>query len=143
MYLSGTDIIERLQEIKKLDWSGFKLYLVGGCLEEWNTRDIDICIVGRINEDLLFKNCQAARKIGMLDLYYIGEQEPYSGCEMSKQITVEAAKSYDRWDKNAHPWPGKWVGKLYWRTLTFPREKHKGRKYTYKPQLIHNGVITK
>lgn len=48
MYLSGTDIIERLQEIKKLDWSGFKLYLVGGCLEEWNTRDIDICIVGRI-----------------------------------------------------------------------------------------------
>lgn len=143
MYLSGENIIEYLTEIKKLNWSGFKLYLVGGCLEEWETRDIDICIVGKINEELLFNNCQAARKLGPFDLYYIGEEKPYSGADLTKPINIRAAKSYDRWDKNARPWPGKWIGKLYWRDLKFPYEKHKNRVHTYVPRLIHDGCNKK
>ena len=138
MYLSGLCIIEALQDLKKLDWSGFKLYLVGGCLESWETRDIDICIVGNINEDLLFSNCQASRKLGPFDMYYIGNEKPYSGKDLNKQVSVKAAKSYDRWDRNSHPWPGEWIGKLYWRDLIFPTEKHKGKTHTYTPVLIHD-----
>ena len=136
MYLNNKEIADFIAKLLKLNWSGFKLYLVGGCLEDWETKDIDICIVGKINEKLLFNNCQAARKIGPFDLYYIGEKEPYNGAELTKPITIRAAKSYDRWDKNAHPWPGEWIGKLYWRTLTFPYEKHKDRTHTYIPRLI-------
>jgi len=139
MYLSGIDIIECLQELKKLNWNGFKLYLVGGCLENWNTRDIDICVSGKINEDLLFKNCQKARNIGPFDLYYIGENKPYSGYELKEKKKFRAAKSYDRWDRNAQPWPGEWIGKLYWRNLTFPTAKHKNKKHTYTPVLVHDG----
>lgn len=139
MYLNGLDIIEKLQELKKLDWLGFKLYLVGGCLEKWDTRDIDICIVGDLDEDVLFNNCQEARKIGPFDLYYIGNEKPYSGKDLSKPMKIKAAKSYDRWDRNAEPWPGKWIGKLYWRDLKFPTPKHKNKTHTYTPVLIHDG----
>ena len=55
------------------------------------------------------------------------------------RVSVKAAKSYDRWDRNAQPWPGEWIGKLYWRNLTFPTAKHKNKKHTYTPVLVHDG----
>ena len=59
-----------LEDLLKLDWKDYKLYLVGGLLQGWKTTDIDICITGTVNSDLpdLMKE---ASKLGPFDLYYV------------------------------------------------------------------------
>ena len=38
---------ELISKIKKLNWKGYKLYLVGGIVEnKWEAKDIDICVSG-------------------------------------------------------------------------------------------------
>ena len=49
-YMTGlNDILykEFIEELLKLDWLHYKLYLVGGILQGWPTTDIDICVIGK------------------------------------------------------------------------------------------------
>ena len=36
-----------INEVKKINWKGYKLYLVGGIIEnKWDSKDIDFAVVG-------------------------------------------------------------------------------------------------
>jgi ribonucleotide reductase alpha subunit len=128
-----------INKFKKINWEGFKLYLVGGILEEWETKDIDICILGELNSKQLFESMEAARKLGPFDLYYVNELRalddgPYS---------IKFAKSYDRVSPRAKQRPGEWIDELFWQEISFPMKKHtdKNRIYTKPPLLIHDGTL--
>ena len=59
-----------IDDLLKMDWVHYKLYLVGGLLQGWKTTDIDICITGEVDENLpvLMK---AAMELGPFDMYYV------------------------------------------------------------------------
>ena len=59
-----------LADLLTLDWTGYKLYLVGGILQGWKTTDIDICITGTVQDNLpdLMKQ---AEKLGPFDIFYV------------------------------------------------------------------------
>ena len=131
--------LDLIKKLKDINWDGFKLYLVGGMLEGWETNDIDICIQGKINTGQLSSSMEAARKLGPFDLYYVNVLKsmhtgPYS---------IRFAKSYDRLGPRATPRQGEWVDGLFWQELHFPMQKHidKGRVYTKPPLLIHDGTL--
>ena len=137
--LKDSVVIGLIKKLKDINWKGFKLYVVGGILEGWETKDIDICIQGEINTKQLFSSMEAARKLGPFDLYYVTVlKSMYTG-----PYSVRFAKSYDRLGPKATPRNGEWVDGLFWQELHFPRQKHidAGRIYTKPPLLIHDGTL--
>tara|TARA_E500000318_G_C3443939_1_gene166140 strand:- start:93 stop:506 length:414 start_codon:yes stop_codon:yes gene_type:complete len=129
-----------LKKLLKLDWQNYKLYLVGGALEGWPTKDIDICIIGPLNEKKIFKLIEKARALGPFDLYYVTSKKNIKG-NNNKKTKVRFAKSYDRCCARAAQRPGKWINGLFWQELVFPTEKNKHREYTKKPKLIYDGSL--
>ena len=137
--LTDPTVIKLINKLKDINWDGFKLYLVGGILEGWETKDIDICLLGPSNNLLLFKSMEEARKIGPFDFFYVKELKslkdgPYSIC---------FGKSYDRGHPLAKKRPGKWIDGLFWQTLDFPIKKavYNNRTYNKPPLLIYDGTL--
>ena len=137
MYLKEDDIESYIKKLKLINWKGLKLWLVGGVLEGWETRDIDICLTGDRIDSIVFDGMQKAREIGPFDMYY--PEKVYTPSQMP--FVTRFAKSYDRGHKNARQRPGEWVDGLFWQKLRFPMDKHKKRKYTKEPLLIHDGTL--
>ena len=135
--LSQEDVDCYIHKLKAINWKGFKLWLVGGCLEEWDTRDIDICILGELNSKQLFSSIEEARSVGPFDMYYVKELKSLDNGPYS----ISYAKSHDRCCKNANQRPGEWIDGLFWQQKKFPMDKHKEREYTKKPLLIHDGTL--
>ena len=133
-YINGTeDIIykECIKDLLKLDWSGYKLYLVGGVLHGWPTTDIDICITGTIGDDLPVL-MEEATKLGPFDLYYVKSLD-----EIRDNTTRvwEFAKHSDRKYPNAARWHGQWKQDgLFWMTEKFDA---KGRTYDREPLALN------
>tara|TARA_R110002050_G_scaffold14198_10_gene45024 strand:+ start:417 stop:815 length:399 start_codon:yes stop_codon:yes gene_type:complete len=117
-----------IKKLLELKWDTYDLYLVGGALYKQETKDIDICIVGRNDSNKVFKLMEQSRSLGPFDVYYwgnkdqIGNQKPYS------------AKSYDRGHNKAKQRKGEWIDGLFWQHLDFSC-----KKFNPKPLLIYKG----
>ena len=120
-----------IEDLLKLDWSGYKLYLVGGVLQGWQTTDIDICITGTIGDDLPIL-MEEATKLGPFDLYYVKSLD-----EIKDNTTRiwEFAKHSDRKHAKATRWNGQWKQDgLFWMTEKFDA---KGRTYDKEPLMLN------
>ena len=128
-----TNVVRQLiKELLKLDWLHYKLYLVGGILEGWQTTDIDICVTGKIQPELV-DLLNKSREIGPIDMYWVKSLKEIEG---NGSRVWKFAKSHDRYSKNGSPWVGKWKKDgLYHMTHKF--EIKENRKYTKKPLLIN------
>tara|TARA_R110002167_G_scaffold143766_7_gene333338 strand:- start:1449 stop:1847 length:399 start_codon:yes stop_codon:yes gene_type:complete len=120
-----------LNDLLKINWQGFKLYLVGGVLEGWETKDIDICILGEPNNKQLFNSMEEARALGPFDLYYT------KILKTGRSHPTTFAKSYDRGNPRAIQRKGEWIDGLFWQTRKFEK---KGT-YTKEPLLIYDGTL--
>ena len=121
-----------IKELLKLDWLHYKLYLVGGILEGWQTTDIDICVTGKRQPELV-DLLNKSREIGPIDMYWVKSLKEIEG---NGSRVWKFAKSHDRYSKNGSPWVGKWKKDgLYHMTHKF--EIKENRKYTKKPLLIN------
>jgi hypothetical protein len=128
-----------INKLKEINWDGFKLYLVGGILEGWRTKDIDICILGNPNATNLFEAMEEARKLGPFDLFYVEVLKSLKDGPFS----IAFAKSYDKVHSKAKQRPGEWKDGLFWQQLDFPIKKviNSERVYTKPPLLIHDGTL--
>lgn len=120
-----------LQEILKLNWGNYKLYLVGGILQGWKTTDIDICVTGAIGDDLpgLMEKVHA---IGPIDIYYVKSLDEIKG---NIHRVWEFAKSRDIVAAGMGKLPGAWKSDgLFWMSEKFDA---KGRTYSKEPLLLN------
>ena len=120
-----------LEDLLKLDWKDYKLYLVGGLLQGWKTTDIDICITGTINSDLpdIMKK---ASELGPFDLYYVKSLNEIK--DNSSRIW-EFAKHDCKAHEGAPRWHGQWKSDgLFWMCEKFDP---KGREYTKEPLKLN------
>ena len=120
-----------LEDLLKLDWDGYELYLVGGLLQGWKTTDIDICITGTIGDDLI-PLMEEAAKLGPFDLYYVKSLNEIK--DNSSRIWEFA--NYDcKAHEGAPRWHGQWKSDgLFWMCEKFDP---KGRQYTKEPLKLN------
>tara|TARA_R110002020_G_scaffold74970_2_gene191237 strand:- start:261 stop:755 length:495 start_codon:yes stop_codon:yes gene_type:complete len=120
-----------LEDLLKLDWDGYELYLVGGLLQGWKTTDIDICITGTIGDDLI-PLMEEAAKLGPFDLYYVKSLNEIK--DNSSRIW-EFAKHDCKAHEGAPRWHGQWKSDgLFWMCEKFDP---KGREYTKEPLKLN------
>ena len=120
-----------IADLLALDWSNYKLYLVGGVLEGWATTDIDICITGEIKNDLV-NLMEQAHKLAPFDMYYVKSLEEIKG---TGNRIWEFAKHTDRKSKRSIRWNGQWkTDGLFWMSEKFDT---KDRTYTKEPLLLN------
>ena len=120
-----------LADLLALDWTGYKLYLVGGLLEGWKTTDIDICITGDVGDNLSTL-MEDATKLGPFDVYYVKSLDEIKG---NANRIWEFAKHTDRRGVRAPRWHGQWKSDgLFWMTEKF---NDKGRTYTKEPLALN------
>jgi len=120
-----------LEDLLKLDWDGYELYLVGGLLQGWKTTDIDICITGTIGDDLI-PLMEEAAKLGPFDLYYVKSLNEIK--DNSSRIW-EFAKHDCKAHEGAPRWHGQWKSDgLFWMCEKFDP---KGRQYTKEPLKLN------
>ena len=121
---------KHLKDLLSLDWKHYKLYLVGGVLENRPTIDIDIFVIGKRDKNLI-PLLNKARSLGPFDLSY---QASYKDI-LNRKNNVRA-KSYDRLNKHGKPFPnGEWIDDLYWITCNFYKLKNKTK--FKKPVLLN------
>ena len=112
-------------KIRGLDWTGLDLWIFGGIVSHWNTKDIDSIIIGdKMPEGFL----KSIINLGPWDITYT--QDPNSIWFPGDQpIKFKAYTVQDKW--------------IY---INLPSKKQKlrfqyGVKYGKPIQLINNGVI--
>jgi len=99
-HINGTDddlYKAIIDEVLALDWKHYKLYLVGGVLEGWQTHDIDICVTGEIDDDLI-PLMEAVEKLGCIDIYYVKSYD-----EINHDVFVKGAQECDYYTCEIYP----------------------------------------
>lgn len=120
-----------IEDLLKLDWGTYKLYLVGGLLEGWKTTDIDICITGNIGNNLPVL-MEEASKLGPFDIYYVKSLDEIKG---NTNRIWEFAKHTDRKRPKSERWHGQWKSDgLFWMIEKF---EDKGRTYSKEPLALN------
>ena len=120
-----------IDDLLRMNWAHYKLYLVGGLLQGWKTTDIDICITGEIDENLpvLMK---AASKLGPFDMYYVKSLDDIKG---TGTRVWEFAKPNCKAHERAPRWHGQWKADgMFWMTEKFDP---KGRTYDKEPLALN------
>jgi len=120
-----------IDDLLRMNWAHYKLYLVGGLLQGWKTTDIDICITGEIDENLpvLMK---AASELGPFDMYYVKSLDDIKG---TGNRIWEFAKHIDRNSANGPRWHGQWkTDGMFWMCEKFDP---KGRTYDKEPLALN------
>ena len=132
-------IEKTLKKIHKQNWKGYRLYFIGGAIEDRETRDIDIFITGDGDEKELVKSINKVQERGIVDFFvvdYIDEDKT------DTYYLKRFAKTYPSvYDKSKGYEDG-----LYWRKFLPISEsgccgKKRNNKNIQKPLLIYNGVI--
>jgi len=136
--ISKKKIKETLIKIKQQNWEGYKLYFIGGVIEDRKTKDIDIFIVGNGNEKKLIKSINNVQERGLVDFFVVDylNDETLIHLDPPKKF----AKTYpvSRGDLKEEDY-------LYWRDFKplgcKPCSNNRITKNIEKPLLIYNGVI--
>ena len=132
-------IKETLIKIKQQNWKGYKLYFIGGAIENRETKDIDIFITGDGDEKQLVKSINNVQEKGVIDFFVVDSiNEEKRGIPFEKGERF--AKTYP-----TLPYHLKDEDCLYWRSFKSsncsPCAKRESNKNIEKPLLIYNGVI--
>ena len=61
-------IEQTLKKIQEQNWEGYKLYFIGGIVEERETKDIDIFITGDGDEKELVKSINNIQERGIVEM---------------------------------------------------------------------------
>lgn len=141
----GINDIEASYFIKKihdLNWVGYKVYLVGGIVEGWETRDIDVVIEGPIGDGLqLFYLMNRLKSMGPFDIFYSEDGPKIENKNIEHTIT--RGRGQDRRDYLANKLEGYWENNIFWVESTFPSLKHieANRIYNKEPLLLIDGSL--
>jgi predicted nucleotidyltransferase len=141
---------ELISKIKKLNWKGYKLYLVGGIVEnKWEAKDIDICVSGKKILPHLKESLNKATAInpGAIDIFYKKTAHNAYDC-INKKVSIkdlEFAVGMERYKvaPGVHRrLKGKWKDDgLFWVTPDYSNKKELNRNYTEDPILIYDGSV--
>lgn len=124
-----------LDKLKSMDWLHYKMYIVGGILEGWETKDIDICVKGN-RTSMLPNLLNEARSLGPFDMYWV---ESLLKTDEGGYSIYKFAKSYDRGSSRALQRKGYWDKGLFWQKFEKPLNIGKRNKvYTKEPLLIYD-----
>lgn len=135
--ISKNKIKQTLKKIQEQNWNGYKLYFVGGVIEERDTKDIDIFIVGQGDEKQLVRSINNVQERGLVDFFVVDYLNDTTLIHLDPP--KKFAKTYpiskgDLKDEDC----------LYWRdfkSLNCKPCNNKISKNIEKPLLIYNGVI--
>ena len=115
-----------IDQAQTLDWSGFDLWLYGGCISDWPFKDIDACIVGN-------DRVRAAQM-----MYELQQQGPWDICYTESESNI--------WNPGDQPTRVTMATtlngtSLRWRTYKIPTLKHKikmqyGHEYNAAIRII-------
>ena len=119
------EFMEHFNKIRGLDWTGLDLWVFGGIVSNWNTKDIDSIIIGdRIPEGFL----KSIADLGPWDITYTNQvDKPWFPGDNPIKLTVYTSR--DNW--------------TYYK---IPTPKHRNRlkagyHYGNPVKLIDQGVI--
>lgn len=133
--LQDLDFKNYLDKLKSMDWLHYKMYIVGGILEGWETKDIDICVKGN-RTPTLPGLLNKARSLGPFDMYWV---KNLIKTDEGGYSIYEFAKSYDRGFPRALQRKGYWDQGLFWQKFEKPLHIGKSNKvYTKEPLLIYD-----
>ena len=94
--ISVEKIEEVINKIHDQNWQGYKLYFVGGVINNKETKDIDIFITGSGNEEQLVKSIKNVQERGLVDFFVVDYiNENYTG-NVSNYLK-KFAKTYPRY----------------------------------------------
>jgi tRNA nucleotidyltransferase/poly(A) polymerase len=127
-----------INKVKKINWKGYKLYLVGGIIEnKWDSKDIDFIVVGnKVLPHLKKSLTKAILKVhssyqsihGMLSL----EDRKFAvSMERYKMASGVHRRFRGKWEKDG----------LFWVSPTYLNETKQKRNYTEEPMLIYDGTV--
>ena len=116
---------EYFDKIRDLDWTGLDLWVFGGIVSNWKTKDIDSIIFGDTLPDGFLKSIE---DLGPWEVYYTKEVDrPWFPGDNPIKIRVYSAR--DNW--------------IYY-SIPTPKQKNRfkqGIRYEDPIQLIKNGVF--
>jgi len=127
-----------IEKLLNLNWGHYNLYIVGGLIQGWETKDIDIAVTGPIiNHDKFVELITEASKIDFIDISYqkkiqvnlIGEAEQMKPIRIDVGRLSKPNKQVNSYFENG----------LWFRILRYPMLKQikNKRVYTSQPVLIH------
>lgn len=120
-----TEFREYFDKIRDLDWRGLDLWVFGGIVSNWKTKDIDSIIIGDTIPEGLLKSIE---DLGPWEVYYTNEiEKPWYTGDNPVKLRVYSAR--DNW--------------IYYKLPT-PKQKNRfkaGIKYGKPVKLIDQGVI--
>lgn len=139
-----------INEVKKINWEGYKLYLVGGIIEnKWDSKDIDFAVVGDKVLPHLKESLTKAILINpiTIDIHY--RKKVHSAYQFIHGVlSLEDRKfgvSMERYKiaSGVHRrFNGEWEEDgLFWVSPTYFNEKKQKRNYTEEPMLIYDGTV--
>jgi len=129
---------KQVKKLLNLNWGHYNLYLVGGLIQGWETKDIDVAVTGPIiNQDKFIYLIKEASKIDFIDISYrknmqaslIGEAEHMKPIRIDVGRLSKPSKQVNSYFENG----------LWFRIFSYPMLKQIENKriYTSQPVLIH------
>lgn len=139
-----------INEVKKINWQGYKLYLIGGIIEnKWDSKDIDFAVVGNKVLPHLKESLTKAILINpiLIDIHY--RKKVYSSHQsIWGVISLENRKfgvSMQRYKmaSGVHKkFKGEWKEDgLFWVSPIYLNKEKQKRNYTEQPMLIYDGTV--
>tara|TARA_R110001606_G_scaffold5772_1_gene26318 strand:+ start:497 stop:916 length:420 start_codon:yes stop_codon:yes gene_type:complete len=130
--------VKSIKKLLNLDWGHYNLYVVGGLIQGWETKDIDVAVTGPIiNYDKFVSLIQEASNIDFIDISYqkkvqvnlVGEAEHMKPIRIDVGRLSKPSKNVNSYFENG----------LWFRILSYPMLKQieNKRVYTSQPVLIH------
>ena len=119
------EFMEHFNKIRGLDWTGLDLWVVGGIVSNWKTKDIDSIIIGDTIPEGFLKSIE---DLGPWEVYYTNQvDKPWFPGDNPIKLRVYSA--LDNW--------------IYYKLPT-PKQKNRfkqGIQYGNPIKLIDQGVI--
>lgn len=150
MKLNDKNVQKIIKDIKNLNWAGYKLYLVGGIIEnKWDSKDIDICVTGEKILSHLKESLNKATNInpGVIDIFYKKAVHGAYDC-INKKISakdLEFAVGMEGYKISASGYKrfkGEWrKDGLFWVSPKYRNKYKQKRNYTEDPILIYDGTV--
>ena len=113
--------VKSIKKLLNLDWGHYNLYVVGGLIQGWETKDIDVAVTGPIiNYDKFVSLIQEASKIDFIDISYqkkvqvnlVGEAEHMKPIRIDVGRLSKPSKNVNSYFENG----------LWFRILSYPMQ---------------------
>jgi tRNA nucleotidyltransferase/poly(A) polymerase len=150
MKLNDKNVQKIIKDIKNLNWAGYKLYLVGGIIEnKWDSKDIDICVTGEKILPHLKESLNKATNINpsIIDIFYkkaaLKAYDCINGKVSVKDLEFAVGMEEYKTSRSSHKrFKGEWrKDGLFWVSPKYLNKYKQKRNYTEDPMLIYDGTV--